>query len=84
MSAELEEALARGRALTVLGRLEAAEETIQRRTGQLAAALHAPDSATWPELVAMAAVNVDQCSTNVNGSGERCAHGAHHPGECES
>lgn len=84
MSAELEKALARGRALTTAGRLEAAERELDRRTMQLLVALHAPDSATWPELVAMADDNVSQCSTNVHGSGERCVYGAHHPGECEA
>lgn len=127
MSTELEQALARGRALTAAGRLEAAEAaraelvkllelepmggrpdgaatwddviayvakalgtrsgllaTVDRRTGQIGSALHAPDSATWPELVAMVEANVGQCSTNVHNSGERCVYGAYHPGECES
>lgn len=61
-----------------------ANANTRRRGDELAAALHAPDSATWPELVAMAAANVDQCSTNVNGSGERCVYGAHHPGGCDT
>lgn len=57
-------------------------QTIRRRTDQLAAALHAPDSATWPELIAM--IQPGQCSTNVGGTGDRCVYGANHPGECDS
>jgi hypothetical protein len=55
---------------------------IQRRAEELRTALHAPGSATWPELVAMVVNNVDQCTGN-DGTGERCVLGAGHPGECE-
>jgi hypothetical protein len=67
-----------------LGGRRLANANTRRRGDELAAALHAPDSATWPELVAMAAANVGQCTTNVGGSGERCVYGAHHPGECDT
>jgi hypothetical protein len=61
-----------------------AHAVVKRRTEALGAALHAPESASWPELVAMAEANVGQCTTNVHNSGERCVYGAYHPGECDT
>jgi hypothetical protein len=61
-----------------------ANSNTRRRGEELAAALHAPDSATWPELVAMAEANIGQCTTNVHNSEERCVYGAFHPGECDA
>ena len=67
-----------------LGTRTLALKTVRRRGDQLAAALYAPDAATWPELVTMAEANVGRCTTNVHNSGERCVFGAYHPGKCES
>lgn len=120
MSAELERARARGRALTAetaraelirllelepmgtradgvatwddvvayvakaLGTRAMQGAAIRRRTAELAAVLHAPDGATWPELMAMVQANIGQCTTDVGGTGERCVLGAFHPGGCDA
>jgi hypothetical protein len=61
-----------------------ANANTRRRGEELAAALHAPDSATWPQLLVMVEANVGQCCTDVHSSGERCVYGAYHPGECDT
>jgi hypothetical protein len=59
--------------------VSAETEAVQRMADQLGAALHAPEGATWSELVAMAEHNVGQCTTNVHNSGERCVYPSGHP-----